>query len=234
MLEPPESTADFAASHTGLKWFHDVWATLTGRLNRQSTINALTAAARSPLKGKFFIMTPTGDAAFTGDIYFDTSRNIFVPASFTVAATLTANKRVIANVGAFRVWKSAAQSIATATATTVTFDTAIFDEDAGVNLTTGVFTCVQPGKYAVSAATNFGTTTNNCRIGISIQKNGTDRATNWSKNGVAVDVLGVVVSDTIELAVGDTLNVQVFQNTGVNQNLANVVNGTFFSGAKVD
>ena len=97
----------------------------------------------------------------------------------------------------------------TTTLTTLTWDASVTEGTlAGFTVASGVFTCTIPGVYQVNAQVTCGATTAG---NIQLQKNGTAFRINNQVTGAGNQ--SFTAADTIRLAVGDTIQVQI-QATG--------------------
>lgn len=127
----------------------------------------------------------------------------------------TLDPTTLAKVSAFN---NNGQSVNNATLTTVTNWTENFDQANNFNATTGVFTAALAGFYRVSAKA-FWTSNAWPANGVSaavIRKNGTavKNATFTVVAATTTNIPTGTVTGLFQLAVNDTIDVQVFQNTG--------------------
>lgn len=118
-----------------------------------------------------------------------------------------------------------AQSIPTATYTTLTNWSATIDSVGGFNPTTGVYTAQSPGIYLATGTCSFGSAgwwTSSIAVGSSITVNGAQKVTPFNRT-VTVSgspAVGIQTPQAVWLGVllkNDTVSFQVFQNSGVSQ-----------------
>jgi hypothetical protein len=130
------------------------------------------------------------------------------------------------------VYKSAAQSIANTTSTTLTFDSEAFDTDAFHSNVTNNSRITIPagkaGKYLVSALIVFATNATGIR-GVSLMKNGATIANLVQGPSGATNSTYSNGSAVFDLAVADYLEIQVYQSSGGNLNVGSGSDGTIYS-----
>jgi len=238
-LEPPPLLSDWGRAKDVLnRWLSRLRELLAGDNDqlRQGTRNALTIDTINPLKGQFFVETPAGDAGFTDLIYFDGNLDVFFPASIDVEGTVTADKRAITNISAFRAYQTAGQTIANNTNTTMTYNAEEFDEDTAMVTSTGIFTAKQAGKYHFTANVSFQGIASLTKAAIALQKNGAGlQATSLGYNATAgADDVNAIVCDTVSMAVGETMRALVYQNSGGAFATHGLQYNCYFAGFKAD
>lgn len=132
-------------------------------------------------------------------------------ATSLTAATLTATgaARVLAT-------NTSGQSIPNGGSTTITGWTTTFDANSNFNAATGVFTAPLAGFYLVTAQIGFnGTMAVGTSIIVPIQANGVPRASgSLIVSNATVTINFVQASALVQLAVGQTITLQAFQNSG--------------------
>jgi len=238
-LEPPPVLLDWERDKDALnRWLARVRELLAGQNDqlRQGTRNALTIDRINPEKGMFFVETLDGDAGFTDQMYFDANGDVFFPNSIFVAATVNADKRAIANISAFRAYQNTGQTIADNTNTVMTYNAEEFDEDTAMVVGTGVFTAKQAGKYHFTANVSFQGIATLTKAAIALQKNGAGlQATSLNYNATLLaDDVNAMVCDTVAMAVGDTMRVLIYQNSGGNFATNGLQYNCYFAGFKAD
>ena len=119
-----------------------------------------------------------------------------------------------------RVYRTTAQPVTTATFNAIAFDTEHFDTD-GIhdNVTNNTrLTCRTAGKYLVEGNVEFaGSTTGVRTLGVRVNNGAI-----WvqeQRPSVDVNTCAMVVSTTLDLAVGDYIELVVWQNTGSGLNV---------------
>jgi hypothetical protein len=115
------------------------------------------------------------------------------------------------------------QAVATATFTTITNWTERLDANNDFNNVTGVFTAPRTGTYLISARMSFNAiafTAVNQLAAVAIFKNGAQTSAGHLIAQAAVTISGTIepVVVAMNLTVGDTISVRVFQNSGSNAN----------------
>ena len=123
--------------------------------------------------------------------------------------------------GVFVRQSAATTSIANNTNTTVLFDTEEFDTDAYHSTSTNTGRITIPagkaGKYAINSAFFFQEAANGARV-LNIHKNGSNYARSQMPPD-SISQIAVTLNLVMDLAVGDYIEVVVFQNSGGSLNL---------------
>lgn len=121
-----------------------------------------------------------------------------------------------------KVSRNGTQSIPTATTTTVIFNSEYFDTNSAHNTSTGVFTVPtgKGGKYLVSAIVEFAGSAAGARS-IDVLTNGTGSCCLDFLFAGSVHAAGDMLkgSTIVSVAEGNTIELQVYQNTGGNLNI---------------
>lgn len=120
----------------------------------------------------------------------------------------------VMNPPACGVQLGASQSVLTSTLTNIAFDVENFDRDFMWSLDFPDYVYIRtPGLYTISARVGF----NNNASGVRIVRIATDTRTLASVNFAPVNAYntGIPVSATANLALGDVVRLQVFQDSGV-------------------
>lgn len=119
-------------------------------------------------------------------------------------------------------YKSANQSIATATNTAITFDTELKDTDAFHSTATNTSRITIPagkaGFYLITGQINFASNSTGLRQGV-IYKNGALMTISFTQGAVNGDWSGGSISQISELAVADYLELFAYQTSGGNLNI---------------
>jgi hypothetical protein len=122
-----------------------------------------------------------------------------------------------------RVFNSAVQSISTASFTTVTFNSESFDTDGfhSTSTNTGRFTIPagKAGKYEIYFRSQWNSTDNNGRREFICNKNGSTTLMQVYSAFSTRDQLGFQGTTIQDLAVGDYVDIQVYQSSGGSINL---------------
>lgn len=122
-----------------------------------------------------------------------------------------------------RATQATAQAMTNAAATTVTYDTEVFDALSEFVPGTGVFTCKQPGYIKVSGGARSASVAWDAgeRWEARIYKNGTEYASgNYDRADAAITVSrSSYVEALISVAVGDTVDLRIIHNQGGSVNL---------------
>lgn len=133
-----------------------------------------------------------------------------------------------------RAHAASTQSIADVTNTKVVIDSA---DIAGLNLTfdsvNNRFTCLAPGNYVATGSVVYNTVTDNKLYIAKIFKNGSQYSQNYfvpGGTGPTSPALSVVISDLVNLVIGDYVELYTFHNSGLSESLAS---GSWFAIAKV-
>jgi len=114
------------------------------------------------------------------------------------------------------------QSIPNNAYTKVQFDTETLDVYNEFNTSTNTFTAKRAGQYFITATFLFNTAAwaTNAQILATIDKNGAQIMQNWYPiQGSYNNYTGVTVNQTIDLAVGDTIHIGVYQSSGAAKTL---------------
>jgi len=146
----------------------------------------------------------------------------------TILETETVAARYTSNNG---------QSIGTASAQTVIYEDLIEDTHGSYNTSTGIYTAPLSGWYAVNATTTFAalaTAPSNITF-ITVEKNGaTVSRVNIEFDGtITADNTTSNVTTLINLAKGDTINIDLFQNSGGSEALVGAGDRNTFSIARI-
>ena len=149
-------------------------------------------------------------------------------------------------VSAARVKRTTNQTITTATITPVDWDTEDFDTDDYWEGVTNPDRLTAPtaGKYRVSAILQYGGSASGSLRQIRFHKNGTQFATHSTDPNGAAAAFSMAASTTVDLAAGDYVTVEAYQDSGGNLDLVSNtgntltasierLSGTAFSGARV-
>jgi hypothetical protein len=118
--------------------------------------------------------------------------------------------------------KSANQSISTVTNTAITFDTELEDTDGFHSTVTNTSRITIPagkaGFYLISGQINYASNATGVRHG-NIYKNGSHLSVAWLSGATNGDWTGGSVSQIVELAVNDYVELFAYQNSGGNVNV---------------
>jgi hypothetical protein len=163
----------------------------------------------------------TGSGSGSNAMTIDTSQAITMPGNLTVTGTLTASKG-ISGTPAFSVYKSAAQTLSSATFTKITFNTEEFDTNN--NFASSAFTPTVAGYYQINGNVSNGTGTQTVA---SIYKNGT-----IYKDGNNASSFGAVVSTIVYLN-GSTDYVELYGYFATGTNTGSGISSTWFNGSLV-
>jgi hypothetical protein len=145
-------------------------------------------------------------------------------ATVTVSAALQVNSRPVAMAGC-RAYHNANQSIATATLTVLAFNSERYDTDAYHDLVTNNSRLTVPaglaGKYLITAHVNWAANADANERAIGIRLGGTTFIA--YNNGPGINVAGIQMHSTAttvyDLAVGNYIEITVFQASGVALNV---------------
>lgn len=149
---------------------------------------------------------------FGGDSEANTAGNL-------LKDTAAIRNNIFATWGSFtlgaRVFNSINESINSASFTTLTFDSERFDTDAihNTSVNTSRLTIQTAGKYLVGANVGFSANATGVRYA-SIKKNGTTNLVTTSFPGFVGDTNWLNPQTVVDLAVGDYIEVEVYQNSG--------------------
>lgn len=128
---------------------------------------------------------------------------------------------------ALRAFRTTNQSIPDNTLTTVAFDNTDYDNSGGFNLSTGVWTCPVAGKYDIQGIAKFGAVATGTRV-LYFRLNGATVYEIDSKQGDAIYAIRLNGSTTLNLALNDTLELMVLQDsTGPLNYLSGTTVGSF-------
>lgn len=200
------------------------------------TLNGATFSAPGPIgsttasTGAFTTLSASGTVSGAGFSTYLASPPAIggtAPAAgaFTTLSSSSASKVFATN--------TSAQSVATATLTTLTGWTTTFDANSDFTASTGIFTAPRAGYYHVSASVQFvGTTWTAAQSEIiSISKNGTTIAqvqifvpANYSGSYSSAPITAL-----ISCVATDTITIRVFQNSGASLALAGTGSLNFLS-----
>jgi hypothetical protein len=118
-----------------------------------------------------------------------------------------------------RMTRDVAQSIPNITATKIAFDAEDYDVGGIADpVTNDLFTISRAGKYLITASWESTGATNNI-VAVYIYKNGVEQRVSYVRLPSASSV-EIVVSDVLNLAVNDTIEMYVFQSSGAALNTA--------------
>jgi len=112
---------------------------------------------------------------------------------------------------AFHVRKSGNQDIATATATTVTWETEDVDTDSAFASNTFTVPSGKAGKYFIYAMIRWNTDTDFQGMRLTVRKNGTNHFSNWGRHEYYENQY---IGGVIDLSASDTVDVQCRQTSG--------------------
>lgn len=174
-------------------------------IDTTNTVTVRTAAGQT-VNGVLTLVVPAGQSVF---LMSDGANWFSAPSRWAVQGC--------------RVFNSANQVIATATVTTLTFDSERFDTDGmhSTAVNTSRITIAAPGKYLIGACINWDVSALGQRFH-RFMLNGATEILRLRNPPVAGGVLGstYVLETVYDLAAGDFVEVQVQQDTGGNLNVA--------------
>lgn len=169
----------------------------------------------------------------SGDVTFTVAAGNGESGAFYVAPAILEARAVEVPAGwtenAFARWERGTdQSITTATWTTMVYPTTSFDTDVGnalwtMNTSTGVLTINEAGVYDFVASSSWRSAATGHDHVIRIARNGTEvlvSNTGWDEGGGFASSL-TVATGPVQLADGDTIEVEVYQNSGGSVNTNN-------------
>jgi hypothetical protein len=156
---------------------------------------------------------------------------ITIPSGVTIANSGTATG-FGNNTPAFHVRKSGNQDTSTGTATTVTWETEDVDTDSAFASNTFTVPSGAAGKYHIYAMIRWNTDTDFQGMRLTIRKNSSNHFSNWGRHEYYETQY---IGGMIDLAAGDTVDVQVRQTSGGTVAIAASDSGTvsFFGGYKL-
>ena len=146
---------------------------------------------------------------------------------------------LMTNTPAFEAYKNADQNLSDNTTTKVTFDVETFDTNSAFDLSNDKFTVPTgyAGKYFIYARLDCDTTVYDIRqIQAYIYKNGSAYARNFhiGHSATNLDRLGMNVHATLDLSVGDYIEVYVLIDAGSSApRLLNSNKSTMFGGYRI-
>lgn len=128
---------------------------------------------------------------------------------------------------------SAGQSIPDSTSTTVIFGTEEKDSLGEYDHTTGIFTALNEGYYNISAVITYNDTawTIGDRFFVTLKKSGSNEATAYDEAYLTATFREQPppISKTVYLTVGQTLLIEVYQDSGGAETLLNVSEDNYFT-----
>ena len=138
----------------------------------------------------------------------------------------------LGNSPAFHVRKSGNQDTSTGTATTVTWETEDVDTDSAFASNTFTVPSGKAGKYFIYAMIRWNTDTDFQGMRLTIRKNSSNHFSNWGRHEYYETQY---IGGMIDLAAGDTVDVQVRQTSGGDVAVAASDSGTisFFGGYRL-
>jgi len=137
---------------------------------------------------------------------------------------------VFANISRVRAYQSTVQSIPNATATKVNLQTENYDALGEFdNATSYRFTATYAGYYLVIGSAGIQTMSDQGLFNVRIVKNAVTLVSQFGVRGSGAADLVISVKDVVYLAVGDTLELQVFQQTGAARDLYALSDTTFLA-----
>lgn len=137
---------------------------------------------------------------------------------------------------AARYTSNSGQSINTASNTTVVYEDLDYDTHNGMNTSTGIYTIPVSGKYLIKGTITWGSyaaaTTKSSILKINI--NSTSQSTVWTEFQASSSLTYTQeVVDIINLVKGDTVEMEVYQDTGVTETLETTGVYNVFSIARI-
>jgi hypothetical protein len=222
LTAPTQATCDFFSGEPLTQAFNRPFAMTAGAAFRHC-VGSFTVPAGCYWGRVSFHWDTTGDVA--GTLYVDNSSSVLTPAPDTIAPVH------------MRRTNTATQTLTTATTTPILFAT--LGESVG-NLTyatgTGIFTIGTAGRYTVSTGVAWANNATGRRT-VVIYKNGVSVSTS-DQPGNATNCTNNQ-SVTVDLAAGDTIQVQGYHNAGADLTITsnpdrNYISITMVGGAKGD
>jgi len=126
----------------------------------------------------------------------------------------------LTNTPAFRVYKNANQSIANSTFTKVTFQVEDYDTDNAFASDKFTVPSGKAGKYAFQYGGWFGGAVDNKVIAFRLYKNGSALNRTYTQSTISTGHVPVVNGvSSLDLAVGDYVELYIIQDTGSSQDL---------------
>jgi C1q domain len=113
---------------------------------------------------------------------------------------------------AFRAWLTTAQSVPSTVGTLVAFDHVAHDLGSEYNAGTGTFTAKQAGLYHVQCGISFLSTPAGTRCAVIVFKNGGEVA-EFNSHASSTQPISAAAVATVQLAAGDALTCQAWQNS---------------------
>lgn len=143
----------------------------------------------------------------------------------SIARNITVTGKVTGDAPSCRAYNSAVIATTSGTWATVTLDTERWDNDSihSTSSNTSRLTCVTAGVYQISGNLGFTAGMGNGQHGIRIRLNGSTVIGQHSFNFAAGDVY-LSVSTQYSLAVGDYVELQGLQTSGIGQNILSTAN----------
>jgi hypothetical protein len=156
------------------------------------------------------------------------SESLNLADDFAFTGTITGAGGI--NTPAFRAYATSSQTIPNTTTTTVVYNTEAFDTDNAFASNTFTVPSGKAGKYffcAQATAFSWGAP----RLFITLQKNNTSDISTTEIKPENFDA--VTASTVVDLAVGDTINAKVYQDSGSSKDIVGNEGRTFFFGYKI-
>ena len=125
-----------------------------------------------------------------------------------------------------RAYLNVAQTISDNSWTKITLDTENYDGND--EFASNKFTAKEAGYYQVNAQIMWNSSVDQSLHAIGLYKNGSRIAQDW-KNSSGIALFGQGISDIVYLAVGDYLELYVYQNIGANKNVEGNSDTTYMS-----
>ena len=154
---------------------------------------------------------PAGHVWVTGEVVTAANMNTYV----------RLNLEALRNAPACRVFNSSAISVATGALVLLTFNSERFDND-GIHSTTtntGRLTCVTAGAYLITGAFSFAASAAGSQRSGLVRLNGVTQIGNLDAQRNGASATSLTISTIYKLAVGDYVELGVFQDTGGSLNV---------------
>ena len=136
------------------------------------------------------------------------------------SGNLTVNAAGLKNTPAFRVYKNANQSISNNTFTKVTFQVEDYDTDNAFASNKFTVPSGKAGKYVFQYGGWFGGVVDNKVIAFRLYKNGSFQNLTYTQSTISTAHVPVVNGvSSLDLAVGDYVELYIVQDTGGSQDL---------------